>query len=137
MFVRAAARRAGARTTGPAGLERRRAASRRRALEAYAENPCAGATLLLRAEKWHRGKLDKLVAKVGAVIKCEQPKDARCRAPGPWPRARIATGWPSISPAAQLLVGRVGPGLARLDTELAKLAAFVGPGRRDRPRRRG
>ncbi|MHC4210753.1 MAG: DNA polymerase III subunit delta, partial [Planctomycetota bacterium] len=32
-------------------------------------------------------------------------------------------------PAARLLVERLGPGLARLDTELAKLAVFVGEGR--------
>jgi DNA polymerase-3 subunit delta len=102
---------------------------RRRALEAYAENPCARATLLLRAEKWHRGKLDKLVAKVGAVIKCEQPKDGEAVA---WAVAACPErhGLALERPAAQLLVERVGPALARLDTELAKLAAFVGPGRK-------
>ena len=112
-----------------AGGSKGQGAARRRALEAYAENPCAGATLLLRAEKWHRGKLDKLVAKVGVVIKCEQPKDRDAVA---WAVAACPDrhGLAIDRPAAQLLVGRVGPGLARLDTELAKLAAFVGPGRR-------
>ncbi|MHC5008218.1 MAG: DNA polymerase III subunit delta, partial [Planctomycetota bacterium] len=112
-----------------AGGSKGQGAARRRALEAYAENPCAGATLLLRAEKWHRGKLDKLVAKVGAVIKCEHPKDRDAVA---WAVAACPDrhGLAIERPAAQLLVGRVGPGLARLDTELAKLAAFVGPGRK-------
>ena len=112
-----------------AGGSRAEGSVRRRALEAYAENPCAGATLLLRAERWHRGKLDKLVAKVGAMIKCEQPKDRDAVA---WAVAGCPDrhGLAIDRPAAQLLVERVGPGLARLDTELAKLAAFVGPGRR-------
>ncbi|MHC4319551.1 MAG: DNA polymerase III subunit delta [Planctomycetota bacterium] len=103
-------------------------AVRRRALEAYAENPCAGATLLLRAEKWHRGKLDKLVAGVGAVVKCEPLKDA---AAVRWAVAAspVRHGLTIKREAARLLVERLGPGLARLDTELAKLAAFVGPGR--------
>jgi len=100
---------------------------RRRALEAYAENPAAGATLLLRAETWRPGNLDKAVAKIGAVIKCAELKD------------RDAVSWAVETcphrhelvlkrPAAQLLVERLGPNLGRLDTELAKLAAFVGPG---------
>jgi DNA polymerase-3 subunit delta len=103
-------------------------AVRRRALEAYAENPCAGATLLLRAEKWHRGKLDKLVAKVGALIKCDPLKDRDAVA---WVVAACPGrhGLTIARAAASLLVERLGPGLARLDTELAKLAAFVGPGR--------
>jgi DNA polymerase-3 subunit delta len=102
-------------------------ARRRRALEAYAESPAAGATLLLRAETWRPGKLDKAVAKVGTVIKCAELKD------------RDAVSWAVETcpqrhdlvlkrPAAQLLVERLGPNLGRLDTELAKLAAFVGPG---------
>ena len=37
---------------------------RRRALEAYAQNPTEQATLLLRSEGWRPGKFDKLVAKV-------------------------------------------------------------------------
>jgi DNA polymerase-3 subunit delta len=100
---------------------------RRRALEAYAAAPAAGATLLLRAETWRPGRLDKAVAKVGAVITCGEVKD------------RDAVSWAVETcpqrhdlilkrPAAQLLVERLGPSLGRLDTELAKLAAFVGPG---------
>jgi DNA polymerase III delta subunit len=100
---------------------------RRRALEAYAESPCTGATLLLRAEGWHRGKLDKLVAKVGILIKCEPPDDRDAVA---WAVAACPQrhGLAIEREAARLLVERLGPGLARLDTELAKLAAFVADG---------
>jgi DNA polymerase III delta subunit len=101
---------------------------RRRALEAYAQNPCAGATLLLRAETWKPGKLDKLVVKVGAVIKCEPMKDHDAVS---WAvdNCQHRHGLNIDRNAARLLVERLGPGLARLDTELAKLAAFVDPGR--------
>jgi DNA polymerase-3 subunit delta len=103
-------------------------ALRRRALEAYAQSPCPGATLLLRAEKWRPGKIDKLVAKVGVLIKCELLKDRDAVA---WAVAAspVRHGLAVEPSAARLLVERLGPGLARLDTELAKLAAFVGPGR--------
>ena len=98
--------------------------SRRRALEAYAAKPAAEATLLLRAESWRAGKLDKLIDKVGARVRCDLLSDrdaaswcvAKC--PGRW-------GLKIERPAAQLLVERLGPGLTRLDSELAKLASFV------------
>ncbi len=41
---------------------------RRRALEAYAENPVAQASLLLRADAWRPGKLDKIVAGNGGLV---------------------------------------------------------------------
>ncbi len=50
---------------------RSRQSPRRRALEAYADNPVAQASLLLRADTWRPGKLDKIVAGIGAVIKFE------------------------------------------------------------------
>ncbi|MHC4217948.1 MAG: DNA polymerase III subunit delta [Planctomycetota bacterium] len=103
--------------------------TRRRALEAYAENPAAQATLLLRAEKWNRGKLDKLVARVGVLIKCESLKEGEAVA---WAVAACPHrhGLAIDRDAARLLVERLGTGLGQLDTELAKLAAFVGPGRK-------
>ena len=99
-------------------------ASRRRALEAYAAKPAAEATLLLRAESWRAGKLDKLIDKVGARVRCDLLRDRDAvswcvqRCPGRW-------GLKIERPAAQLLVERLGPGLTRLDSELAKLASFV------------
>ena len=45
----------------------------REPLERYAQNPVDHATLVLRAGTWNRGNLDKHIAKVGAVVKCEPP----------------------------------------------------------------
>jgi DNA polymerase-3 subunit delta len=101
---------------------------RRRAMEAYAANPSSEATLLFRAQKWYPGKFDKLVNKVGVVIKCEPPseRDAASWCVG----AGAARHEVKVErPAAQLLVERLGPDLARLDMEIAKLAAFVGIGK--------
>ena len=48
----------------------------REVLDRYADNPVDHATLVLRAEKWNKGNLDKKIAKVGGVIKCDAPKPA-------------------------------------------------------------
>ena len=124
-FLRGGAQAEGGEARGSKG----EGAQRRRALEAYVENPCAGATLLLRSEGWHPGRLDKLVAKVGAVIKCDPLKDRDAVA---WAVAACPDrhGLAMDRPAAQLLVERVGPVLGRLNSEMQKLAAFVGPGRK-------
>lgn len=98
---------------------------RRRALERYVEEPMQDATLLLRSGAWRPGNLDKLILKIGgAIIKCEPPDDEKAeefcqrRSPKQW-------GVPIDQDAAELLVERIGPDLARLDTELGKLAAVV------------
>ncbi len=85
-------------------------------------NEAPGATLLLRADSWRPGKLDKLIEKVGAIIKCEPPsEDAAIK----WALKRAPSEHKAtLAPdAAELLVSRVGPELARLDSELGKLAA--------------
>lgn len=97
---------------------------RRRALERYAEDPVEHATLVLRSEGWRPGNLDKLVAKIGAVIKCDPPgSDAAatwCQKRGPKQHGV------SISPDVSMaLVERVGTDLARLDMELAKFGAYL------------
>lgn len=98
---------------------------RRRALERYVEEPMQDATLLLRSGAWRPGNLDKLIVKIGgAIIKCEPPDDGKAtefcerRTPKQW-------GVAIDRNAAELLVERIGPDLARLDTELGKLAAVV------------
>ncbi len=106
---------------------KKRQLSCRRILEAYAEKPVEQASLLLRADFWRAGKLDKLVAKVGVVRKYAPLKEAEAvkwcvEACSGRHGAKIDRA------AARLLVERVGTGLARLDTELAKLAAFSGSG---------
>jgi DNA polymerase III delta subunit len=96
----------------------------RRALERYAESPMQEATLILRAESWRAGNLDKLVAKVGTVLKCEPPDDATAAA---WcaKRGEKAHGIALEDAAIDALVARVGSDLARLDSELAKFGAYL------------
>lgn len=96
----------------------------RRLLEQYAENPMQEATLVLRAEAWRPGNLDKLVAKVGTVLKCDPPDVGDAKA---WcmARAKKAYGFETDADAADALVDRVGNDLARLDSELAKYGAYL------------
>lgn len=106
----------------------------RKALEAYVAAPVDDATLLLRADGWRPGKIDKLITKVGTKIKCDPLSDAVAVS---WciKRATSTHGREIQRNAAVLLVERLGSSLMRLDTELAKLSAFVGPddqiGRKD------
>jgi DNA polymerase III delta subunit len=98
--------------------------SRARALlEKYVASPCADATLLLRADTWHRGKIDKAIDQVGLVhrIKPLGPADTLR-----WVYGRVGKqhGAEIERGAAERLVRRVGCNLARLDSELAKLAAM-------------
>lgn len=98
---------------------------RRRAMEAYASNPSQASTLLMRsASGWRPGNFDKMVAKVGMVIKCDNPSVQEAML---WCEARAAKrhGAKLESAAAQLLVEKLGPDLGRLDSELGKLAAAV------------
>ena len=94
----------------------------REQLEEYLEHPSTSATLVMRVKSLPGNqRVGKLVAKVGAVEKCEPPKEYEL--PG-W----IGSGPRSIhkitlSPdATRLLADRIGADLGRLDNELAKLA---------------
>ncbi len=99
--------------------------SRRPLMERYAEKPVPDATLLMRARTWRPGKLDKLIAKTGAVFKCEPVTEASAAT---WCRNRCARKYQTtLDPAAAtLLVQRVGTELLHLDMELMKLAAMAG-----------
>ncbi len=99
----------------------------RKALERYAEAPVDHATLVLRSDTWNKGTLDKLIATVGAVVKCEPLKPAAAKS---WLVKRCqAEHGKTIEPAAaSLLVDRLGPDLMTLDSELAKLSLMVQPG---------
>jgi DNA polymerase-3 subunit delta len=99
----------------------------RDALERYAESPVETATLLLRAEKWNKGNLDKAIAKVGSIVDCEPLS------------GRDAAGWVAhhaegahrvkITPrAAALLVENMGSDRGLLDSEIGKLAAGLAEG---------
>jgi DNA polymerase III delta subunit len=96
----------------------------RRALERYAEQPMQEATLVLRAESWRPGNLDKIVAKCGAVLKCEPPDAGQAKS---WVAARAAKEHRiAIEPdAVDALVDRVGNDLQRLDSELAKFGCYL------------
>lgn len=99
----------------------------RRAMERYAENPSDEATLVLRAEKWTSGNLDKLIAAKGFIYKCEAilPHQAVNWAVKRCEKRHRAT---ITRQAAAMLVELLGVDLVRLDTELAKLAIGVGEG---------
>lgn len=99
----------------------------RAALERYAESVVDHATLVLRTPAWHKGNLDKLIAKVGAVIKCEPPKPAEA---AHWlvERAKSHHDSELKQNAASALVDRVGPHLMLLEAELGKLAVMATDG---------
>jgi DNA polymerase III delta subunit len=117
----------------PAARAGPRRKTARELFESYAQDPSPSATLLLRATTWRPGRLDKAIAALGdsggagAVIKCEAPTAENAVA---WCRARCRKQHAvELAPdAAALLVDHIGPDLARLDTELAKLAC-VDPGK--------
>jgi DNA polymerase-3 subunit delta len=96
-------------------------------VERYAESPSENATLVLRAERWYPGKLDKLVEEVGAVIKFEEISAGQAAA---WAvrRAEKKHGATLERDAAELLVDRIGAELGRLDSEIAKLALCAAVG---------
>ncbi len=101
----------------------------RQALERYAAKPVDHATLILRSQKWHRGKLDQLIERVGCVIKCEPLPAGNAKT---WLIDRAKDVYQrTLDPvAAMALVDRLGCDLMQLDGELAKLAVTVGADQR-------
>lgn len=97
----------------------------REPLERYAAAPVDSATLVLRSVKWNKGNLDKLIEKVGSVVKCES---LAAREVPAWLTERARTTHQrKLEPrAAQFLAERLGGDLMMLDNELAKLALLAG-----------
>jgi len=97
-------------------------------IERYADNPVDHATLVLRGSKWNRGNLDKKIAKVGGIVKCDELSHSEASR---WVanRAKAEHGVSIDSKAAGVLVERVGPHLTRLDTELGKLSVMAEGGK--------
>ena len=95
----------------------------RQLLEKYAQDPSEGATLLLRTETWRGGNLDNHMQVFRLGVEDEH------QAAG-WCLNRCIKSYETEIDvdAAQLLVGRVGMDLGRLDGELAKLATLSQPG---------
>ena len=100
----------------------------RKLLETYVEAPVESATLLLRAETWKAGKLDKLVQANGLMHKIDLDESTDTPFAMAWCKGRVrkAHGADIEESAAALLIRRIGLDFARLDTELGKLAALVG-----------
>lgn len=96
----------------------------RQALERYAQSPVDHATLVLRCDRWSRGKLDKLIGQMGALVKC-QPPDRRQAAEWLIRRASKIHHCRLAPAAADQMVLRLGTQLMRLDSELAKLVLMV------------
>lgn len=94
---------------------------KRTLVERYAQDPSEGATLVLRATKWHKGKLDEMIASVGTIVQCDEVDEATAVS---WAvkRAEKRHGAKLDLKAAHALVERVGAELGRIDCELAKLA---------------
>lgn len=109
----------------PKGMGKKRGyvpQSPRELLEAYAESPSESATLVLRANIWRPGNLDKaIIAGGGTILKCEAPSLAEATA---WAQKRAQVRHETtIDPkAAHALVNAVGSELGRIDNELEKLA---------------
>jgi len=109
----------------PKGPSRRGAPASRSArelMESYAKQPESGATLLLRANVWRPGNLDKaIIAGGGVIVKCEKIGiDAALS----WAMARApkALGVALAPDAAELMIEELGNDLARISSELDKLA---------------
>lgn len=98
--------------------------SPRRIIERYAATPAEHATLVLRAQVWRPGNLDKLIAKVGAVVKCDAPTPDRAIA---WVQrlCQERLDRSITEQASAALVRRLGPDLGALHAELQKLAAVA------------
>jgi len=96
----------------------------RRSMERYTKSPVDSVTLVLRSAPWNAGNLDKMVAKIGLVVKCEE-LDAPRAVAFCIQRCAKRYGCTIDQRAANLLVGRIGTGLARLDSELARLSLMT------------
>jgi DNA polymerase-3 subunit delta len=98
----------------------------RESLERYVQKPSRSGVLILAVQSWPSNtRLAKMVAQSGLAIDCKSP-DERSMVPWCRRRAKDRYGKQLSADAASLLVELVGPGVGRLDSELGKLASFVG-----------
>lgn len=93
-------------------------------VERYAQSPEAGTTLVFRATKWYKGKLDDMIAACGLVVECGDVSEAVALK---WAIARADKRHNATlaEDAAFLLVERCGAELGRIDSELGKLSAMA------------
>jgi DNA polymerase-3 subunit delta len=98
----------------------------REILERYCTNPSPDGTLMLLCQTMPKStRLYKIIAKQGSVIACEPPKG---RAVFGWIVTRAQQNYQCrmSSQAAQRLREHIGDDVGRLDSEIAKLSAYVG-----------
>lgn len=98
----------------------------REILERYCTNPSSDGTLILLCQSMPKNtRLYKIIAKHGTVISCDPPKG---RALNAWIVTHALKRYDQhISPAvAQRLRDHLGDDVGRLDSEIAKLTAYVG-----------
>lgn len=101
---------------------------RRPIVERYVQAPSETATLVLRAPKWYKGKLDEMIAAApGIVVECGAVGEAVAVR---WAMNRAAKRHNAEiqEDAAVALVDLLGPELGRIDSELGKLAAAAQAG---------
>ncbi|MCA9028567.1 MAG: DNA polymerase III subunit delta [Planctomycetaceae bacterium] len=95
-------------------------------LESYVEAPARSSTLILNCKSWRKNtRLAKKLTASGLEIDCSELSGARLTK---WltDQARDQHGKQLQREAASLMVELVGTGLALLDQELGKLAAYTG-----------
>ena len=115
---------------GPSGGEpsrRRRPLSNREQLEKYLEKPSPTGVLILVCETWNKAwRLNKIALEIGRCIVCDPPKKGPNLAAWIERQARTAYDCALDSDAASRLIDLVGDALGVVDSELAKLATYVG-----------
>jgi DNA polymerase III delta subunit len=102
--------------------------SNRPLMERYAAAPSEQATLVLRSgDKWHPGNFDKMVDKVGEVVRCEAFLPVEIAR---WmtERAKRVHKVGIEADAMRALVVRMNSELGRIDSEIAKLATMLAGG---------
>lgn len=109
----------------PAAKSRFAQRSPREIMEAYARQPESSATLVLRAEQWRGGNLEKAITLAGGVVhKCEPMGEAQASA---WAVQHAKSLGATISPqTAEVLVELLGAELGRIASELQKLSIAAG-----------
>lgn len=110
---------------GTKGRRAPAARSPRDLIEAYAHSPSDSAVLVLRADRWYPGNLDKAITRVGSVVKCE-PLSFDDAVQQAMRRAKEHHQTSIDQATARLLVDAIGTELGRIDAELEKLALAAG-----------